>query len=81
MLIFPPNHLLLTGLIDPAILALPAKLFVLQVLNFTQPIDSLGGSIKVFMRYLRVHEFRKLLYITNSLLKKLTSINVMNRSS
>ena len=51
------------GLIDPVSLAHPTKLWTLQVLNFTQPIDSLGGSIKVFMHYLCVHEFRKLLYI------------------
>jgi hypothetical protein len=58
------------GLIDPVSLAHPTKLLALQVLNFTQPIDSLGGSVKVFMHYcLSVHEFRKLLYIYSPLLK------------
>jgi hypothetical protein len=57
------------GLIDPVSLAHPTKLLALQVLNFTQPIDSSGGSVKVFMHYLSVHEFRKLLYIYSPLLK------------
>jgi len=66
LLFFHADH----GLIDPVSLAHPTKLLALQILNFTQPIDSLGGSIKVFMHYLSVHdEFRKLLYIYSPLLK------------
>jgi hypothetical protein len=65
LLFFRADH----GLIDLVSLAHPTKLLALQILNFTQPMDSLGGSIKVFMHYLSVHEFRKLLYIYSPLLK------------
>lgn len=68
--VFPRSPITDCGLIDPVSLAHPTKRLALQVLNFTQPIGSLGGSIKVFMHYLCVHEFRKLLYMNSPLFKK-----------